>query len=126
MTDLVLQPGVWQHVTAERRAGVFTVTLDDQAFVIQGLGVNPVVGGFAHIERTTVGGDGTFDGASGNFRGAVDRVRVRDLNTGNWIERWNFNEGQGTTATGVHGTVRSIGNSLWAQRSATCGLDRCE
>ena len=126
MTNLVLQPGVWQHVTAERRAGVITVTLDDQTFVIEGLGVNPIGGGFAHIERTTVGGDGTFDGPTGNFRGAIDRVRVRDLNTESWIERWNFNEGEGTTATGVNGTVLFIGNSLWAQRSATCGLDRCE
>jgi hypothetical protein len=126
MTTLVLQAGVWQHVTAERRAGVITVTLDDQSFVIEGLGVNPVAGGFAHIERTTVGGDGTFDGPTGDFHGAIDRVRVLDLNTGSWIERWNFNEGEGTTATGVNGTVLFIGNSLWAQRSATCGLDRCE
>jgi hypothetical protein len=126
MTNLVLQPGVWQHVTAERRAGVITVTLEGESFVIHGLGVNPVARGFAAIERTTVGGDGTFNGPTGNFNGAVDRVRVLDLNTESWIERWNFNEGEGATATGVNGTVLFVGNSLWAQRSATCGLERCE
>jgi hypothetical protein len=126
MTTLVLKPGVWQHVTAERRGGSFTVTLDDQTYVIGPRGVNPVAGAFAGIERTTVGGDGTFNAPSGDFHGAIDRVRVRDLSTDNWIERWNFNEGQGTTATGVNGMVLQIGNSVWANRSLDCGLERCE
>ena len=55
--------------------------------------MNPVAGGFAEIERRSVGGDGTFDGPTGDFHGAIDRVRVRDLITETWIERWNFNEG---------------------------------
>jgi len=116
MTNLVLTPGVWQHVRAERRDGVITVTLDDQSFVIQGLGVNPVGGDWAEIERTTVGGDGTFNAPTGDFHGAIDKVRVFDLSTETWIERWNFNEGAGATATGVKGTVLQIGNSAWVSR----------
>jgi hypothetical protein len=116
LTPFVLTPGVWQHVSAERRAGVVTVTLDDQSYVVGPLPVNPIGGAFAGIERTTVGGDGTFDAPTGDFHGAIEKVRVRDLATDEWVERWNFNEGQGATATGVKGTVLYVGNAVWARR----------
>jgi hypothetical protein len=116
LTPFVLQPGVWHQVQAERRASIVTVTFDDQTYEVGGLGVNPIGGFFAGIERTSIGGDGTFDAPTGNFNGSIDKVRVRDLASGQWLERWNFNAGQGTTATGVNGTVLNIGSATWARR----------
>jgi hypothetical protein len=116
MTGLVMTPGVWHHISARRHNQVITVTLDDVTVNLGPRGVNPVGGGFSFIERTTVGGDGTFDSPTGNFNGAIDRVRVRDLNTDAWIERWNFNAGEGPTGTGVNGTVLHLGNTVWARR----------
>jgi hypothetical protein len=116
MTPFTITDGTWHHVYAERRDQQVTVVFDGETFVIGGLGVNPVGGFFAGIERTSVGGDGTFDAPTGDFNGAIDNVKVRDLNTDQWIERWNFNAGSGTTATGVNGNVLQIGNAVWARR----------
>ena len=116
MTPFMVADGNWHHVYAERRNQVVTVVLDGVTHVIGGLGVNPIGGFFAGIERTSVGGDGTFNAPSGDFNGAIDNVKVRDLNTDQWVERWNFNAGSGTTATGVNGTVLQVGNAVWARR----------
>jgi hypothetical protein len=115
-TGLLLTQGVWQHVSAKRVNGEISVTLDDQTVDLGFRGVQPIPGAFAAIVRTTVGGDGTFDGPTGDFHGAIDRVRVRDLSTDSWIERWNFNEGTGPTAVGAKGTVLYVGNSAWERR----------
>ena len=117
MTPFVLTPGEWHHVSAERRGGVVTVTFDEQVYVIGPLGVNPVGGGFAAIERTSLGGDGTFDAPTGDFHGAIDKVRVRNLATDKWIERWQFNEGEGVSTTGAKGTVLFLGNTAWARKN---------
>ena len=115
-TGLSLTPGLWQHVSARRVNGEISVTLDDQTVDLGFRPVHPVPGAFGAIVRTTVGGDGTFDAPTGDFHGAIDRVRVRDLATDTWIERWNFNKGTGPTAVGVNGTVLYIGNAAWARR----------
>ncbi len=121
LTPLQLTRGAWQHITAERRAGDVVVTLSspdgtspDQTFDAGVIPVNPVGQGFASIERTTVGGSGTFDGPQATFRGAIDNLRVRDLAGDKWIERWNFNERTGPTTTGANGTVLQLGNTTWA------------
>lgn len=122
-TPLRLTRGAWQHITAERRAGDVVVTLSspdgtspDQIFDAGVIPVNPVGQGFASIERTTIGGSGTFDGPQANFHGAIDNVRIRDLATDSWIERWSFNERSGPTATGANGTVLYLGNTTWTGR----------
>ena len=115
-TGLNLTQGAWQHVSAKRVNGEISVTLDDQTVELGYRDVHPVPGAFSAIVRTTVGGDGTFDTPSGDFYGAIDRVRVRDLSTDTWIERWNFNEGTGPAAVGANGTVLYVGNSAWARR----------
>ena len=33
-----------------------------------------------------------------------------------WIERWNFNERTGSTASGANGTVLQLGNTAWTGR----------
>jgi hypothetical protein len=115
-TGLFLTQGVWQHVSAKRVNGDISVTLDDQTVDLGFRDVQPIPGPFGSIVRTSIGGDGTFDGPSGDFHGAIDKVRVRDLSADKWIERWNFNEGQGTTAVGANGTVLYIGNAAWERR----------
>ncbi|HEX7937690.1 MAG TPA: hypothetical protein VF483_01790 [Gemmatimonadaceae bacterium] len=116
LTGMTLTIGKWQHIVARRVNQQVSVTLDDRTVDLGGLGVHPVGQGYASIERTTIGGDGTFDSPSGSFNGAIDNVKVRDLANDQWIERWNFNAGQGTTTTGVNGTVLGIGNAVWARR----------
>ncbi|HEY6808443.1 MAG TPA: LamG-like jellyroll fold domain-containing protein [Gemmatimonadales bacterium] len=122
-TPLQLTRGAWQHITAERRAGDVVVTLSspdgtgpDQTFDAGVIPVHPVGQGFAGIERTTVGGSGTFDIPAAQFHGAVDNFRIRDLVTDTWIERWNFNERTGSTATGANGTVLQLGNTTHTGR----------
>ena len=94
-----------------------TVELDGQRYELGPRFVHPVGATWVDIERTSVGGDGTFDEPTGMFNGAIDRLRLRDLSTDKWLERWNMNEGQGSTITGVNGAVLQIGNATWAQRS---------
>jgi hypothetical protein len=115
-TGLFLTQGVWQHVSAKRVNGEISVTLDEQTVDLGFRPVHPVPGAFATIVRTSIGGDGTFDAPTGDFHGGIDRVRVRDLATDTWIERWNFNEGEGSTAVGANGTVLHIGTATWARR----------
>lgn len=112
----VLTPGTWHHISARRVDQAVTVTMDDLTWDAGILPVNPVGTNHAFQERTTIGGDGTFDAPSGDFNGAIDRVSVRDLAGDHWIERWNFNAGQGTTAVGANGTVLQIGHAQWARR----------
>lgn len=120
-TPLVLQTGKWQHLVAERRDERVTVSLDDESYVVGAFPVNPVGGKYAKIERTTVGGDGSFDAPTASFRGAIDRVRVRDLASSFFIERWYFDEGQGPVTVGAKGAVIHLGNAQWtvAQRPET-------
>jgi hypothetical protein len=116
-TPLVLTQGSWQHLRAERRAGNVTVTLDDQTFDVGFIPVNPLAGGFADIEQTSVGASGPFDGPFGGFfHGAIDRVRIQNLTDDSWIERWNLNERSGATATGVNGNVLHLGTTVWTPR----------
>jgi hypothetical protein len=116
MTPFSVTDGAWHHIRAERVGGVVTVRFDDLEHVIGSLPVNPVNGVISHLERTSIGGDGTFSAPTGNWNGAIDNVKVRNLATDTWIERWNFNKGEGTTAVGVNGTVLGIGNAVWARR----------
>ncbi|HEV8574576.1 MAG TPA: hypothetical protein VGR43_07695, partial [Dehalococcoidia bacterium] len=112
-TPFVLKKGTWQHLSVERREGRLTVSLDDQSYAVGNFPVYPVAAKHRAIERTTIGGDGTFDDSKGHFRGAIDRVRIRDLASAYWIERWNFDEGEGTKTVGARGTVLYLGNSGW-------------
>jgi hypothetical protein len=117
VTPLTLTQGRWQHLMAERRAGNVTGTLDDQTFDVGFLQVNPVAGAFAAIEQTSVGASGPFDGPFNGFvRGAMDRVRIRNLTDDTWIEQWNLNEKSGPTTTGVNGTVLHLGTTVWTPR----------
>lgn len=116
MTPFSVTDGAWHHIRAQRVDGNVTVTFDDQVYEIGGLPVNPVNGFFAGIERTSVGGDGTFDAPTGMWNGAIDNVKVRDIASDKWIERWNFNKGEGSTAVGVNGTVLDVGGAVWARR----------
>ena len=116
-TPLTLTQGSWQHLRAERRAGNVTVTLDDQTFDLGFIPVNPLAGGFAAIEQTSVGASGPFDGPFGGFfNGAIDKVRIQNLVDDSWIERWNLNERSGPTTTGVNGTVLHLGTTVWTPR----------
>jgi hypothetical protein len=117
LTPFRLNPGEWMYVRAERKDGVVEVQLEEEYYHVGSLPVNVVGGTFASIERTTVGGDGTFDAPSGNFHGAIDDVGVRDLDRARWIERWTFNQGSGPTATGTRGTVLHLGNTIWQRRT---------
>jgi hypothetical protein len=113
-TPLVLKTGVWQHLKADRRDGKVTVSLDDQSYAVGAFPVNPLGSAkYQAIERTTVGGDGTFDAPTGHFRGAIDRVRVKDLASNFFIERWYFDEGQGAMTIGARGAVIYLGNTRW-------------
>jgi len=112
-TPLQLTRGTWQHIRAERRAGIVTVTLDDQTLDLGYIPVHPVGAGFAGIERTSVGGSGTFDSPSAGFHGAIDRLLIQNLADDTPIERWNLNERGGPTATGVNGNVLYLGNTDW-------------
>ena len=115
-TPFMVTDGAWHHIRAERVDQVVTVTFDGVSHTIGVLPVNPVNGFFGAIERTTIGGDGTFTGPSGNWHGAIDNVKVKDLATDTWVERWNFNKGEGSTAVGVNGFVLHVGNAVWARR----------
>jgi hypothetical protein len=112
-TPLVLTPGKWQRLYAERRDGKITLTLDDETYGVGPFPINPVASKYSSIERTTVGGDGAFNQATGHLRGAIDRLRVRSLVTGYSVERWNFDEGQGATTVGVKGAVLHLGTARW-------------
>jgi hypothetical protein len=113
-TPLVLKPGIWQHLSAERRGGKVTVNLDDQSYVVGAFPVNPLASAkYQAIERTTVGGDGTFDATTGHFRGAIDRVRIKDLASNFFIERWYFDEAKGAMTVGAKGAVIYLGNTRW-------------
>jgi hypothetical protein len=119
-TPLVLKPGIWQHLSAERRDGKVTVSLDDQSYAVGAFPVNPLGGAkYQAIERTTVGGDGTFDTPAGHFRGAIDRVRVRDLASNFFIERWYFDEARGAMTVGARGAVIYLGNTQWTPAGRT-------
>lgn len=117
-TPLTLTQGKWQHLQAERRAGNVTVTLDDQTFDVGFLPVNPVAGGFAAIEQTSVGASGPFNAPFGGFfNGAIDKVRMQNLADDSSIERWNLNERSGLTTTGVNGNVLFLGPTVeWTSR----------
>lgn len=112
-TPLVLAPGRWQHLSAERREGTVIVTLEDRAFVVGPFPVNPMGGEHLAEERTSVGGAGDGQRPGNGFRGAIDRVRIRDLAGAYWIERWNFDEGQGTITVGTRGSPLTIGSARW-------------
>ncbi|HEX7939263.1 MAG TPA: hypothetical protein VF483_09755, partial [Gemmatimonadaceae bacterium] len=112
-TPLVLKPGVWQHLTAERREGRVTVWLDDKSYSVGLYPVNPVQGKERDRERTSIGGSGTFDQAAQPFRGAIDRVQLRDLASGYFIDRWNFDEGAGATTMGAKGHELFVGKAAW-------------
>ncbi|MEX2154907.1 MAG: hypothetical protein WD825_16310 [Gemmatimonadaceae bacterium] len=116
-TSLVLKTGLWQRLGAERRQGKLTVTLDDSSYVVGDFPVNTVAGKHRAIEQTTIGGDGSFEAPKGHFRGAIDRVRILDLASNFSIDRWNFDEGKGTTTVGAQGTVVHIGNAQWTAGS---------
>jgi hypothetical protein len=118
-TPLVLKRGTWQHLSAERREGRLIVTLDDESYVAGAFPVYPVAAKHRAIERTSIGGDGSFDDPKGNFRGAIDRVRIRDLASNYWIERWNFDEGTGAATVGARGTVLYVGHSQWTASART-------
>lgn len=112
-TPLVMKHGVWQHLTAERRGGRVTVWLDDDSFALGPFPVHPVNGEFRSIERTSFGGDGLADTPTGDFHGAIDHVRVRDLSS-NWaMERLDFDEGHGSTTVGRLGTIVHTGRATW-------------
>lgn len=113
LTPFVLKPGVLYNLYVERRAGVVTVALDGQVYNMGYLPVNPVGQDHASIERTSLGGDGTFDAPTGDFHGAVGPVGLFDLTQNRLIELWTMSEGHGTTTTGVFGTVLHIGNATW-------------
>jgi hypothetical protein len=113
-TPLVLTPGTWQHLVATRQGQAVTVTLDAQTFNAGGIGVNPMGGAFRNIERTTVGGSGTFNGPQAQFHGAIDNLTVRNLATSSVIEHWGFNEGSGHSASSDNGTVLCLGTTAWA------------
>lgn len=112
-TPLVLKVGRWQRLVAERRQGKLSVTLDDSSYVVGDFPVNPVAEKYRAIEHTTIGGDGSFNEPTATFRGAIDRVRILDLASNFSIDRWNFDEGKGTTTVGAKGTVLHIGNAQW-------------
>jgi hypothetical protein len=112
-TPLVLTPGVWQHLSAERRDGRVTVSLDDKSYAVGAFPVNAVGAKHTKIERTSIGGDGTYDEPSGIFLGAIDRVRIRDLAGAYWIERWSFDEGKGPITVGAKGNVLYVGATRW-------------
>lgn len=113
-TPLVLKPGIWQHLTAERRDGKVSVSMDGQSYVVGAFPVNPLGSAkYQAIERTTVGGDGTFDAPTGHFRGAIDRVRVKDLASNFFVERWYFDEARGAMTVGAKGAVIHLGNTKW-------------
>ncbi|MGH7680185.1 MAG: AfsR/SARP family transcriptional regulator [Gemmatimonadaceae bacterium] len=112
-TPLVLKKGTWQYLSAERRDGKVTVFLDDQSYVIGPFPVNPVIARYRAIERTSVGGDGTYDAPKAQFRGAIDRLRIRDLAGNYWVDRWNFDEGRGPLTIGARGGVLYVGGTQW-------------
>jgi hypothetical protein len=64
-------------------------------------------------ERTSFGGDGFADRPSSVFHGAIDRVRVRDLASNYSLERFNFDEGRGSTTVGIKGAVVHTGHATW-------------
>ena len=112
-TSIVLDSGVWQQLSVERRDGRVTVSLGSKSVSVGSFPVNPVGTQYAGIERTGVGSGGWFDKPNGFFRGAIDRVRVRDLAASYWIDRWNFDEAAGATTVGMRGTVMRLVNAEW-------------
>ena len=112
-TPLVLKRGQWQRLTAERRDGKVVVTLDDESFDAGMIRVNPVAAARRDIERTSIGGDGSYDEPGGMFNGAIDRVRIRDIAATYWIEQWNFDEGAGRQTIGLKGGVLRVGKTAW-------------
>lgn len=113
-TPLVLTRGRWQRVSAERRNGSVTVTLDGQSFAVgptiaRAVGViNP------DLERTAVGGLVTTKPIQ-TFHGAIDMLRIRDLLTSGWVERWPFDDGKGQLAVGASGAVLHFDGPRWVE-----------
>jgi hypothetical protein len=122
-TTLVLKQGTWHHLVAERRDGKVTVTLDDQSYSVGAFPVNAIADRYRSIERTNIGGDGPRDTPSGVFRGAIDRVRMRDLASNYFIDRWNFDEGRGTITIGEKGALLHVENAEWTPVSAPAPRD---
>src|SRR5207237_10179287 len=94
-TTLVLPRGQWTEVVAQRVNGVVTVRVGTQTTTVGSIPVNPVGGTFASIERTSVGGDGTYNSPTGVFHGAIRLVSLYTP-TYAWIEQWRF-VGSGTS-----------------------------
>ena len=112
-TPLVLEKGKWSRLSAERRDGKVTVTLGGRTHALGNFPVYPLSAKHRAIERTSIGGDGTFDAPTGAFHGAIDRVRIRDLAGAYWIERWNFDEGKGPHTVGARGAMLRLGRTAW-------------
>ena len=112
-TTLVLKPGRWQHLVAERRDGKVTVTLDDLSYSIGAFPVNALGEQHRAEERTTVGTDGIRGSPQNVFRGAIDRLRIRDLASNYFVDRWNFDEGSGQVTVGDKGALLYVDNARW-------------
>lgn len=114
-TPLVLTPGKWQRLHAERRDGRMTVWLDDRRHELGDFPVTPLGQRYAAVERTSVGGDGTFDEPAGVFRGAIDGVSAMNLSSNYSFDRLFFDEGHGRRTIGIKGMVMHLGKTQWTQ-----------
>jgi hypothetical protein len=113
-TPLVLKKNRWQHVAAERRDGKVTVTLDDSSYALGDVSVTPMGARFKDSERTSLGSEGPLEKQDGNaFNGMIDRLRIRNLAAGYWWDRWYFDEGKGSAATGYKGSVLDLRAVKW-------------
>lgn len=127
-SPITLTAGKWQRVRMDRVDQVVTLSVRDverddddddddtsvQTYSFGVIPVNPVGGGFRHIEQTQVGDA---------FNGFIENARIKGLDASeSVIESWAFNHGTpagryelfGTTSTGVNGHVLNLQNTVWA------------
>ena len=109
---LTLPVGVWQRVRVESRGQFVTLSFPGND--------NPgPVFSFGIVPRNSL----NFEAASSvivgqGFNGLIRDVRFTSLDTPNaLLEFWPFNEGAGSTATSIEGTVLNLTNTSWVRVS---------
>jgi hypothetical protein len=130
VAPLSLTPGVWTYVTADRRAGDVTITIqgtgrhdvpqtfDMGVIPVNPIGVNnnPVSGGTVRTtERFSIGE---------NLNGIMDNVKMMTLDTKQLVDSWTFKKVTGFSAVGANGNTIDLQQSVtWIDLNAGDGED---
>ena len=115
VAPVFLTPGQWQHVRAARLGGVFELSVDDVVYPLSG---NPTPNslGTCRPEVTSIGSGTSVTRSTDPYNGVIDKVRINVIGATfqDGLTFWKLDEGSGTTATDIHGTImRLIGNPAW-------------